>query len=327
MKRENNLNAQVAAPPPSEFPRYPKSWYYVCTAKSLRRGQVKKARICGEDLAVFRADNGTVAALAARCPHLGSDLSQGRVVGDTVECPYHRFRFDSAGICREHDLAARSWAVTERFGAIFVFPGPEPLFPLPAFAGDPDLVSAAPMHWHLGTQWYMVVANGFDGRHFSHAHDRHLVGPPRLTRPDRYSMRVDYQYRIAGSTPMNKLTRLVSGSIVDFAVTGWGGNIALVHARFARDQSLGIVLVEPDYEKGSRSARVTVIVNAVRKGRSIQARLLDRLTVKIKRFAIRRFMLDDSRALQQLDYGDAGLRPGDEVLAAYLRWVADLRNA
>ncbi len=281
-------------------------------------------RLCGEDLALFRTEDGAAAALAARCPHLGSDLARGRVVGDTVECPYHRFRFNGAGICREHDLRARTYAVAERFGAVFVFPGPKPLFPLPAFPGDPDLVSAAPVHWDLGSPWYMVVANGFDTRHLAHAHDRHIVTGPDLSSASPFSLRIGYAYRIAGSSWIDRLTRLVSGSTVNFSVTGWGGNIALVHARFAKDQSLGIVLVEPGADHGSGSARVTVIVNAVRRGASAWARLLDRMTVGVKRFAIRRFMLDDSKGLMRLDYTPGGLRPGDETLAAYLRWVAAL---
>jgi nitrite reductase/ring-hydroxylating ferredoxin subunit len=286
--------------------------------------------LCGRRLVVFRTANGAVGALAARCPHLGSDLSLGQVAGDAVECPYHRFRFGRDGACTEHSLQAVAYPVAERFGAIFAFLGATPLFPLPNFPAGIDLVSAEPTQWDLNTQWYMVGANAFDARHFSHAHDRHLISPPILSAPHRHALHIKYRYEIAGTAWIDRATRLISGSTVEFDVTAWGGTMALVTASFERDRSFGVVVVEPRYLASSsdnRGVRVTVIVNAASRGHSIAARITDRLIVSAKRYAIRRMLIDDAKGIKQLDYVNSGLKAGDESLASYLRWVADLPAA
>jgi len=315
-----SIEFPLAAPHPAAFPRLPQSWYAIGTSASLPRGKARAVHLCGRELVVFRGQDGRVGALDARCPHLGSNLAGGRVVRDCIECPYHHFRFDREGACRTQALRNRAYAVEERFGAIFVFLGPRPLFPLPAHEKT-DLVNAPPMTWRLDTQWYMVGANAFDARHFNLAHGRRLVEPPLLCAPDRFALDVKYEYAIEGSGWTDRLTRLASGPRVRFHVTAWGGNLVLAHARFARDESFGFVSVMP---LDARSSEVTVLVGASRGGTHLGAVLKDWLRARIKRAAIRNMLQDDARGLRQLDYLRGGLRTGDEVLAAFLRWAANL---
>jgi len=266
---------------------------------------------------IFRGHDGRVGALAARCPHLGTDLGAGRVVGDTLECPHHRFRFDRSGVCPQNDLRNTAYPVEERFGAVFVFLGTQPTFALPSF-GDVRLIGAAPFTWHLETQWYMIGANGFDARHLPFAHGRRLLAPPQLHAASRFSLGVTYEYAVEGRGWLERATRLLSGARVEFGIVAWGGNLLLVRARFARDQTLGVVVVEP---VAARACKVTVIVNAQRCGTTLAALLKDWLRVHAKQLAVRNFLRGDLR-LQQMDYVAGGLRAGDETLAAFLRWAA-----
>ena len=313
----------LAAPHPAAFPRYPQSWYLACASSALGRGKARAIQLCGRSLVVFRTEDGHVGALSARCPHLGSDLASGQVVGDSIACPYHHFRFNRAGQCPMQGLHARAYPVEERFGAVFIFLGARPSFPLPTF-GITDLVSTPPIPWRLDTQWYMVAANAFDARHFSPAHGRRLVGPAVLAPAERFCLGVSYEYAIEGTRLTDRAVRLVSGARVKFGVMVWGGNLILVRAQFAQDESLGFVTVEPD---GHRAAKVTVIVSARRSGTVLGALVGDWLRARLKRVAIRNFLQEDSRSLQKLDYIHGGLRPGDETLAACLRWQATLSAA
>jgi nitrite reductase/ring-hydroxylating ferredoxin subunit len=315
------------APEPKAFAKYPASWYYVCTSKSLHAHRLMGVTLCGRRLVVFRSERGMAGALEAWCPHIGSDMSLGRVVGDTVECPNHRFRFDASGACANQDLRAKAYPVVERFGAVFVFLGPKPLFPLPSFSAEIDLVSAKPMQWVVSTDWYMLVANPFDARHFAGTHDRRLVRPPSLRSPHEFALHIDIDYEITGRGWTDRATRSLSGAHVRLEVTAWGGNIVVVRAAFAKDQSFGILIVEPRYDMPGnehRGAQVTVIVSAIRRGTSLMARILDALTVRAKRFAIGRFLTQDAKGVQRLKYAPSGLRVGDETLAQFLRWVAGL---
>jgi aminopyrrolnitrin oxygenase len=315
----------LAAPYPDDFARHPQSWYVACEASAVPPGTVRHVSIAGRSLALFRGENGELGALPARCPHLGADLSGGRVIGDSLECPHHHFRYDCQGRGHQGAPAHSAYPVAERFAAIFIFLGATPTFSLPSF-GDGDLISAAPVCWHLKTQWYMVAANGFDARHFAGAHGRRLVAPPRVHSPNNHCVEVAYRYHIDAHRWLDRAVRTFSGAEVEFRVTAWGGNFLLAHARFGRDESFGVVVIEPD-AADQRGSKVTLIVSARRSGTGFARLLTDRLRVQAKRFAIRSFLQQDAHALRNLDYAGCALCPGDETLAYFLRWAASIPEA
>jgi cholesterol 7-desaturase len=50
--------------------------------------------VAGENFAVFRGESGEAFVLDAYCPHLGVNMAVGGCVkGDTLECPFHAWRF------------------------------------------------------------------------------------------------------------------------------------------------------------------------------------------------------------------------------------------
>ncbi len=87
----------VAAPLPIYATRH---WYCAALSRELRSGRPLARRILGRDLALLRSRSGSVHALAAVCPHRGANLAEGRFDGDTLECPYHGWRFGLDGRCR-----------------------------------------------------------------------------------------------------------------------------------------------------------------------------------------------------------------------------------
>ena len=116
---------------------------------------------------VFRPDGGDgVGVVEARCPHRLVRLSHGTVVGGTVQCPYHGWRFGPDGACalvpsngpdaavppRAH--LAVPWGVREADGVLWVAPvdpaGAEPVVPdTRAEAGSLTNVDASLEHgWH-----------------------------------------------------------------------------------------------------------------------------------------------------------------------------------
>src|SRR6185369_8686627 len=86
------------APPASSFPAYPASWYVFCPEAALRRGPLSK-RILGRDLVAFRTASGRVAVLNARCSHLDANLGCGRVTGESLQCPFHHWKYGADGRC------------------------------------------------------------------------------------------------------------------------------------------------------------------------------------------------------------------------------------
>ncbi|CAH2317044.1 cholesterol 7-desaturase-like [Pelobates cultripes] len=98
----------------------------------------------GEQIAVYRTQDGRVYVVDAYCPHLGANLAiGGRVVGDCIECPFHGWQFRGEdGRCSRIPYAEKvpdfakikTWPSCEINGMIFVWfhcDGVEPTWSVP----------------------------------------------------------------------------------------------------------------------------------------------------------------------------------------------------
>lgn len=74
-------------------------WYFVGLSSDVRSGQMVRVEIAGEPITLGRRKDGQLFALRDICPHRAAPLSAGRIVDDTVECPYHGWRFYGNGTC------------------------------------------------------------------------------------------------------------------------------------------------------------------------------------------------------------------------------------
>ena len=54
-------------------------WHPVAATVELDKWPVKKVRLLGEDLVLYRSDDGTLGLIADRCPHRGASLSCRRL--------------------------------------------------------------------------------------------------------------------------------------------------------------------------------------------------------------------------------------------------------
>ncbi len=89
-------------------------------------------KIAGEPIVLYRKEDGGIVALSDTCPHRFAPLSEGVVVGDAIQCPYHGLQFGETGACvfNPHGdgvlpKAARvkSYPVVERDTIIWVWLG------------------------------------------------------------------------------------------------------------------------------------------------------------------------------------------------------------
>ncbi len=77
-------------------------WYPAILGREVGRRRLRQAMLLGESLVIGRDAHGRPFALRDACPHRGMPLSYGRLDGDTLECPYHGWRFHvHSGQCRE----------------------------------------------------------------------------------------------------------------------------------------------------------------------------------------------------------------------------------
>ena len=73
-------------------------WYPTVLSTDLA-DTPQKVRMLGQDFAVFRDSEGRPHCLANTCTHRGGSLAGGKIKGDCIECPYHGWQFDGAGVC------------------------------------------------------------------------------------------------------------------------------------------------------------------------------------------------------------------------------------
>lgn len=106
------------------------AWYVAAWSKDVGRELLGRI-LLNEYVVLYRREDGTPVALENRCPHRNLPLSEGRLVGDEIECGYHGMVFDCSGTCTHLPGAAEapSWAtvrrypVAERNGWVFYWPG------------------------------------------------------------------------------------------------------------------------------------------------------------------------------------------------------------
>ena len=77
-------------------------WYFAGQSRDVKIGALERVVIAGEPITLGRKRDGTVFALRDICPHRAAPLSAGRIVNDSVECPYHGWKFGTSdGVCKD----------------------------------------------------------------------------------------------------------------------------------------------------------------------------------------------------------------------------------
>jgi nitrite reductase/ring-hydroxylating ferredoxin subunit len=162
----------------------PNGWFAVAESDALRPGQVTRAFYLGRELVVFRNTSGVAHVFDAYCPHLGAHLAVGgKVVGDTLQCPFHGWRFAGDGHCVEvpyakripPHAAVRAWEVVERYGLVFVWyhlEGKPPFYPVPEIPEleSPEWIPPVWREWRLRTAIQEMAENDHDSAHFPVVH-------------------------------------------------------------------------------------------------------------------------------------------------------------
>lgn len=73
-------------------------WWVIAESKAIGKQPAALKRL-GEDLVLWRDNNGKIVCQSQYCAHRGASLALGKVVEGCIECPYHGFRFAASGNC------------------------------------------------------------------------------------------------------------------------------------------------------------------------------------------------------------------------------------
>ena len=149
-REENDLLTQTdrGTPGGEFFRRY---WQPAALSEELKQDAPLPIRLLGEDLVLYRDEQGRPGLLGLHCAHRGADLSYGRLEDGGLRCIYHGWLYDASGRCLEqpgepagstfHErIRHTAYPCVEKGNIVFAYmgPGQPPVFPAYEFLDVPD---------------------------------------------------------------------------------------------------------------------------------------------------------------------------------------------
>jgi 5,5'-dehydrodivanillate O-demethylase len=159
-------------------------WLPIATEADLTGERpVKKVRVLGEDLVLFRDGQGRFGLLEEHCRHRSASLFYGFVEEDGLRCAYHGWKFDCTGRCLEQpfepadsplkdEARQPSYPVQAADGIVFAYlgPAPAPLLPRWEVLSRRDGVHKIYVLPMLNCNWLQVMENSVDPTHTYYLH-------------------------------------------------------------------------------------------------------------------------------------------------------------
>ena len=157
-------------------------WYVAASASEVNRMPLARI-ICETPIVMYRTESGEPVALRDLCSHRRAPLSKGRILGDTIQCPYHGLQFDRNGSCvkipSQDEIPAKAhisaFPVIERWGVVWIWMGRAELadpatIPHKPWRADPAWNSENVHYFHIKASHLLMTDNLLDLLHVSYIH-------------------------------------------------------------------------------------------------------------------------------------------------------------
>ena len=220
-REENDLLTRVGrGTPGGELLR--RYWHVVAASGELTEDKpIKPVKLLGEDLVAYKDKHGRYGLVGEQCPHRMASLAFGRVDEEGIRCPYHGWKFDSAGNCLEQPAEPPERAFKEKIrhkaypieklgGLLFGYLGAEPTPLLPrwdvlAWANGKRSIE---IHELLRCNWLQPTENSVDPSHlyWLHGNTAHLGQAVEHYEITRYGSLIAWANRLelADAVPLLK---------------------------------------------------------------------------------------------------------------------------
>lgn len=310
-------------------------WYFAMPASDLKPGQIRSIQIGHQEIVLWRTTTGKVNSVDAYCPHMGTHLSKGKVIGENIRCFFHHWQFDGQGQCQEVPaephfcklVRTQSYAVEEKYGGLWVYPGAHAPKPLTSFIGldQTDVVVRFDKSYVRSCHHHVTMINGIDAQHLKTVHgidiemnvdisestrqiDIVLTGQignkglgERIAKwllGSQYSYGMRYDHASVGLLTLMK----------DASWFGRGSKIPSLHLIFAyRPMKDGKTFVQP------------IFVTARRSG--IWGRLKSTFLIALTRQGFRALQGEDGEVYENMRFNPAKLLPMDRPVSKYIQYV------
>jgi 5,5'-dehydrodivanillate O-demethylase len=159
-------------------------WHPIAPSAGLLENPVRKIRILGEDLVLFKDRQGQLGLIGDRCVHRAMDLRFGIPEETGLRCPYHGWLYDGSGQILQTPLEPvdshikdhvriKAYGVEEMGGLVWAYLGPEPAPLLPRWDLFVREDGFRQIYTHaLPCNWLQVMENRGDLGHGVYLHGR-----------------------------------------------------------------------------------------------------------------------------------------------------------
>lgn len=313
-----------------------RGWYVALASRELARGDVRSIDLCGQRIAFFRGEDGKVRALDAFCPHMGTDLGIGTVIGNTVRCFFHQWRYDETGACveipcQDHipgHARLRAYAVEEKYGYVWIYPdaeAPYGVVELPELEGQEVVFTHDPPRDHSCHQ-HVTMINGIDAQHLSTVHRLNFAANVEITeRPERHELDFVVRCKPPEAGLLGTIWRRLLGDDYAYGMRYADGCVGalttLKDVRLFGKTPLPTLHMIFAYTPIARDVVRTYGIYVARKRRGPLGFVLARLLMWLQRVGFNVLRGDDAKIYDNIRFQPNALLPIDEPVGRYFAWV------
>lgn len=203
---------------------YHQCWYPVAMSSEVAAGTVTSKEFLDGRVVIWRGADGVAHVHSAFCRHLGADLAVGKVLGNRLQCVFHRWEYGGDGRCVNipvtNVIPPRAklfdFPTQERWGLIWAFNGEQPLYEVPGFPtmADADLAWRVFEVHPLPIPPWLIVGNTHDFQHVRAVHNIVLRQEPAEFALDAHTVQYEIEAIDPNLGPMTTHFRLAGTNSV-----------------------------------------------------------------------------------------------------------------
>lgn len=176
----------------------PNQWYAILDSQEVKKDKPLGVKRLGENLVLWRTEDGKIACLHDQCLHRGAALSAGKLIEQNIQCPFHGLEFNAQGRCTyipaygknaivPRIFQTKAYPAEDVFGFIWIWwgEGSENLPPIRFFDSITEEFAHDTFTDDWPTHYSRVIENQLDAIHLPFVHyntigrgNRRLVDGP-----------------------------------------------------------------------------------------------------------------------------------------------------
>lgn len=183
MTSHQPVSRETTYPAAMGYPR--NQWYVAAFSREVQSGSPLRRVLLDTPVLLYRTEAGQPVALYDRCPHRGAPLSNGKQIGDDIQCGYHGIRYGRDGRCTHVPsqpgtpaaMSVSSYPLVEKWKWIWIWLGDpakadEDLIPDHDWLllNDDSLITTPFFTVQLGCNIQIFHDNLLDASHLSYVH-------------------------------------------------------------------------------------------------------------------------------------------------------------